>query len=103
MPPKLKKVETAETLRLGVKSSPVPYYAQVRDTLRKQILDGSLGPHQKMLSEHQLIDLFGVSRITIRQALNELENEGLIFRVHGKGTFVSKPKAFQDLTHLQSF
>jgi GntR family transcriptional regulator len=56
-----------------------------------------------MPSESQMIEMFGVSRITIRRALHELENEGLIFGVHGKGTFVSKPKAFQDLTHLQSF
>ncbi len=102
MPPKLRKVEAVETLSLNVRASPIPYYA-VRDALRKQILDGSLQPHQQMPSENQMIEMFGVSRITIRQALNELSNEGLIFRVHGKGTFVSKPKAFQDLTHLESF
>lgn len=109
---KPEKIEQAETeagleqgdvIDLNVKSSPIPYYAQVRDALRRQILDGSLQPHQKMPSENQMVEMYGVSRITIRQALGELENEGLIFRVHGKGTFVAKPKAFQDLTHLQSF
>lgn len=103
MATKLKKIEEQDVADLNVKPSLIPYYAQVRDALRKKILDGSLQPHQKTPSEHQLIEMFGVSRITVRQALKDLENEGLIFRVHGKGTFVSKPKAFQDLTHLQSF
>lgn len=89
--------------RLHVKSSPKPFYAQVRDALRAQILDGTLASHDRIPSENQMVEMFGVSRITVRQALQELENEGLIFRVHGKGTFVSKPKAFQDLTTLQSF
>lgn len=101
MPSNLKKI--APTKAIELETSPLPFYAQVRDALRQQILEGALQPHQKMPSESQMIDSFGVSRITIRRALHELENEGLIFGVSGKGTFVSKPKAFQDLTHLQSF
>jgi GntR family transcriptional regulator len=46
---------------------------------------------------------FGVSRITIRQALGDLQKEGLIFKVMGKGSFVAKPKAFQSLSRLQGF
>jgi GntR family transcriptional regulator len=90
-------------LGLRVITSPIPFYAQVRDALRDQIFSGSLATHDRMPSEHQMIEMFGVSRVTIRQALKDLENEGLIFRVHGKGTFVSKPKATQNLTTLQSF
>jgi GntR family transcriptional regulator len=67
------------------------------------IMDGTYQPHQQMPSENEMVALFSVSRITIRQALTELQNEGLIFRIHGKGTYVSKPKAFQDLERLQSF
>ncbi|MFZ3043120.1 MAG: GntR family transcriptional regulator [Thiobacillus sp.] len=88
---------------LRVRPSPAPYYAQVRDALRARILGGSLASHEQLPSEAQLTELFGVSRVTVRQALKDLENEGLIFRVHGKGSFVSKPKAFQNLTALQSF
>ncbi|MFC3337923.1 GntR family transcriptional regulator [Paracandidimonas soli] len=86
-----------------LKASPVPFYAQIRDALRKQILDGALASHQRLPSENQMIEMFGVSRITVRQALQELESEGLIVRVHGKGTFVAKPIAFQNLATLQGF
>lgn len=83
--------------------SSVPLYTQIREVLRAQILDGTYLPHQQMPSEGDMINLFGVSRITVRQALSDLQSEGLIFRIHGKGTFVSKPKAFQDLGRLQGF
>jgi GntR family transcriptional regulator len=80
-----------------------PLYVQIKDLLRGRILDGSYQPHQQLPSEAEMIAAFKVSRITVRQALGDLENEGLIFRLHGKGTFVSKPKAFQDLGRLQGF
>lgn len=83
--------------------APAPLYAQIKEILRARILDGSYQPHQQMPSEADMMAAFGVSRITVRQALNDLQNEGLIFRIHGKGTFVSKPKAFQDLGRLQGF
>lgn len=83
--------------------SPAPLYAQIKQLLRERILDGTYQPHQQMPSEAEMMAGFGVSRITVRQALADLQNEGLIFRLHGKGTFVSKPKAFQDLGRLQGF
>ena len=83
--------------------SPVPLHAQIREILRRRILDGSYPPHSQMPSESQMIASFGVSRITIRQALGDLQKEGLIFKVMGKGSFVAKPKAFQNLSKLQGF
>ena len=83
--------------------SPQPLYEQIKDTLRGRILDGTYAPHSQMPSEHELCALFGVSRITVRQALGDLQKEGLLFKLHGKGTFVSKPKAFQNVTSLQGF
>lgn len=54
-----------------------------------------------MPSESELRRVFDVSRITVHQALGDLQNEGLIFKIHGKGTFVAKPKAFQNVSALQ--
>ncbi|MBN3816353.1 GntR family transcriptional regulator [Paraburkholderia sp. Se-20369] len=82
---------------------PQPLYAQIKDALRARILDGTYAPHSRMPSEHELCATYGVSRITVRQALGDLQKEGLVFRLHGKGTFVSKPKAFQNVASLQGF
>lgn len=81
--------------------SPVPLYNQLKELLRSRILDGTHPPHSLMPSESELGKRFGVSRITVRQALNDLQKEGLIFKIHGKGTFVTKPKAFQNVSTLQ--
>jgi GntR family transcriptional regulator len=83
--------------------SPTPLYARIKEVLRARILDGTYAPHAQMPSEHELCAMFEVSRITIRQALGDLQKEGLLFKIHGKGTFVSKPKAFQNVTSLQGF
>lgn len=80
--------------------SHVPLYGQIKELLRDKILDGSYPPHSRMPSESELVRLFGVSRITVRQALGDLQKEGLIFKIPGKGTFVSKPKAFQNVSTL---
>lgn len=81
--------------------SPVPLYNQLKEILRGQILDGTWPPLSRMPSENELGQRFDVSRITVRQALNDLQKEGLIFKIHGKGTFVAKPKAFQNVSTLQ--
>lgn len=81
--------------------SPVPLYNQLKELLRGQILDGSYAPLSRMPSENELGTLYQVSRITVRQALNDLQKEGLIFKIHGKGTFVAKPKTFQNVSTLQ--
>ena len=83
--------------------APAPLYAQIKNVLRSRVLDGTYQPHEQLPSESEMMASFNVSRITVRQALGDLQNEGLIFRIHGKGTFVSKPKAFQDLGRLQGF
>ncbi|ARU30491.1 GntR family transcriptional regulator [Sulfuriferula sp. AH1] len=83
--------------------SPVPLYTQIKEILRTRILDGTYKAHEQMPSESDLIRSFDVSRITVRQALGHLQKEGLIFKIHGKGTYVSQPKAFQNLGKLQGF
>ncbi len=84
--------------------TPSPLYEQIKHILHTRILEGIYRPNQKMPSESEMILTFGVSRITVRQALSDLQSNGLIFRVHGKGTFVATPRAFQDLgSSLQGF
>ncbi len=86
-----------------VPMSSVPMHAQIREIIRRRVLDGTYPPHSQMPSESQMIEAFSVSRITVRQALGDLQKEGLIFKVPGKGSFVAKPKAFQSLSRLQGF
>jgi GntR family transcriptional regulator len=81
----------------------VPMHSQIREIIRRRVLDGTYAPHSQMPSEAQMMEAFQVSRITIRQALGDLQKEGLIFKVAGKGSFVAKPKAFQSLSRLQGF
>jgi len=89
--------------RRGVIHPNAPLYSQIREALRNQILDGTYKSHERMPSENELVTSFGVSRVTVRQALNDLKSEGLIFKIHGKGTFVAKPKAVQNLMRLEGF
>lgn len=89
--------------RAGLSVLPLPLYSQIRELLRQRIMDGTYCAHAQMPSESEMMRTFGVSRITVRQALGDLQKEGLIFKIHGKGTFVSKPKAFQNVTRLQGF
>ncbi len=84
-------------------ASPIPLYAQIREALRTSILAGSYRSDARMPSENEMVRAFGVSRITVRQALNDLQKEGLIFKIHGKGTYVSRPKAVQNLMRLEGF
>ncbi|WP_280152043.1 GntR family transcriptional regulator [Piscinibacter sp. XHJ-5] len=80
-----------------------PLHAQIKNTLRARILDGSCAPLSQLPSESELGASFGVSRITVRQAMADLQREGLIYTLQGKGSFVSRPKAFQNVSSLMGF
>ena len=85
------------------RAASTPLYSQIREALRERISDGTYRSDGRLPSENELVKAYGVSRITVRQALNDLQKEGLIFKVHGKGTFVSRPKAVQSLMRLEGF
>ena len=70
----------------------VPYYLQLRDLLQALIDEGHLKPGDKLPSEAELCDEFGVSRTVVRQALQELEQEGRLYRRKGVGSFITRPK-----------
>src|SRR5690606_19882216 len=70
----------------------------------KQIENGELKPEQQIPSERELCEKYQVSRITVRQAIALAENEGLVVRTHGRGTFVSaNSKIEQGLTKISNF
>lgn len=79
--------------------SEVPLYYQLGTILREQILAGSYAVGDQLPTEAELVDNYGVSRITVRQALRTLEEEQLIRREAGRGTFVTRrpevPQALQ--------
>lgn len=84
-------------------NSAQPMYVQIKEVLKQRILDGDYGVQERLPSESEMMKTYGVSRITVRQAVRDLHTEGLVFSVQGKGTFVSRPKAVQDIQHLQGF
>ncbi|WP_438728029.1 GntR family transcriptional regulator [Enterococcus sp. AZ128] len=67
-----------------------PLYLQIKETILQQINESKLTPGDKLLSEAQFQKSFGVSRITVRKAIDELVEEGYLTRLQGKGTFVKK-------------
>lgn len=81
----------------------VPLYVKIREALRNEIITGGLIRGQKMPSEDELAAQFGVSRMTVRQGITELIDEGLLYRRHGLGTFVAYPHVERDHTRLTSF
>lgn len=85
------------------KSEGIPLYIQIRRTLRGEISDQSLVPGQKLPSEDELAARFGVSRMTVRQGISDLIDEGLLYRRHGVGTFVALPHLDRDHSRLTSY
>ncbi len=86
-----------------VKNPSVPLYLQVKNTLEAEIREGKYGADQRLPSERELCERFDVSRMTARQALKELERDGLVFSRVGKGTFVNETKIDQQLRSLTGF
>ena len=65
--------------------------AQVR-TILEQLIDSELNPGDAIPSERALVVRLGVSRVTVRQAIADLVDAGVLERVHGKGTYVTGPQ-----------
>ena len=72
-------------------ASKLPLYDQIERNLRDLIINGQLQPGQMVPSEWDLSDLYGVSRLTVRKALEELVRQNWLERKHGVGTFVRQP------------
>ena len=81
----------------------VPLYYQLIEELRENIENGEWPPNSLIPSETELCERYKVSRGTVRQALSQLVQEGLLYRKQGKGTFVAEPKITQQLNKFYSF
>jgi len=81
----------------------VPLYYQLTEELRENIENGEWPPNSLIPSETELCEKYKVSRGTVRQALSQLVQEGLLYRKQGKGTFVAEPKITQQLNRFYSF
>ena len=80
----------------------VPRYQQIAEALRQRIRDGRLAAGDRLDTQRRLAAEFGVTLMTLRQALEGLEREGLIVRRHGLGTFVAAPSVDYDILHVRS-
>ncbi len=85
------------------KSSPIPFYYQLESFIKDQINSGNLVPGDTIPSEREYAKAYGISRMTVRQAINSLVTEGLLYRKKGSGTFVANKKIEQPLQGLTSF
>lgn len=85
------------------KKSPIPIYHQLEEYIKQQIESGVLQEETLISSEREFAERFEISRMTVRQALNNLVMDGYLYRQKGRGTFVSKKKVEQELQGLTSF
>ncbi|MCD6355792.1 MAG: GntR family transcriptional regulator [Anaerolineaceae bacterium] len=84
-------------------SGAVPKYYQLANIIRQLIENGDFQPYNAIPSERMLEERYNLSRPTIRQAINLLSKQGYLYRVQGKGTFVSPPKLQKGMLELTSF
>lgn len=91
-----------ESRMVGIdRTSDVPLYLQLREVLRAQIRSGRIKPGEQLPGEHVLCTMYGVSRTVVRQTLSDLEQESVVERRKGRGTFVAHRRVAQSLVqHL---
>ncbi|HET7577928.1 MAG TPA: GntR family transcriptional regulator [Bacillales bacterium] len=85
------------------KASPLPIYFQLEEAIKTRIENGELAPGNMIPSEREFAERHQISRMTVRQAINNLVNDGYLYRQKGRGTFVAHKKIEQKLQGLTSF
>ncbi len=85
--------------------SPLPLYVQLKEILLKKLEEGLYPPGSTLPPEMSLVNQYALSRATVRQAMKDLEHEGYISRIQGKGTLVIREKSNlkRVLSQLTSF
>lgn len=81
----------------------VPLYQQLYDTIKSKIQNGDYKVGEQIPSESQLSSQYGISRVTVRNAIQQLVDEQILVKKHGKGTFVSMPVYVESLATEGSF
>ena len=81
----------------------IPRYQRLADLIKQQVIDGVLRPGNQVPSENELSQFYEVAPGTVRQALTELVNEGLLQRLQGKGTYVRRPDFDRSLFRFFKF
>ena len=84
-------------------NSSVPLYIQLKNEIKADILSHKYPVNHRIPSEAELIMQYGVSRITVRRAIQELVDEELLVKIHGSGTFVRSPKHQRHVLGMRSF
>lgn len=85
------------------KHSKLPMYAQLFEAITQKIASGELKEGDQLPFERELCLQYEISRTTVRQAMSELEKEGYIKKIHGKGMFVQSQAVTQNLMTIYSF
>ncbi|MFD2923268.1 phosphonate metabolism transcriptional regulator PhnF [Halobacillus naozhouensis] len=85
------------------KQSPLPIYYQIEEDIKQRIADDDYRSGDMIPSERELSETYDVSRMTVRQAVTNMVNEGVLFREKGRGTFVADQKIEQPLQGMTSF
>ncbi len=85
------------------RGSPIPRYHQLKEILRERVKAGEWKPNDLIPSEREISEFYGISRMTARQAITDLVNEGVFYREQGRGTFVTRNKITQQLMRLTGF
>ena len=82
--------------------APWPLYQQVKNLILRRITSGHWPPGSKVPSEHELVEMLGISRMTINRAIRELTTDGHLYRQRGAGTFVKEKKPQFALFEIRS-
>lgn len=81
----------------------IPLYMQLKEIIKNKITTGEYAENAKIPPEPELTNTYGISRITVRRAIEDLVEEGYLIKKQGKGTFVSRHKVFRKIEYVTGF